>query len=291
MAKKPQAQSDAIRLDLFKMLYPKHGQSGFRLSFPEIASALQIDVRTASQAVHDIINFSASLHPEPHAVTLNPQSYYQKNLSVEEDIKKRLGIALLATMKGDPDREDVHLIACGNGTTVTVCVRALLTERNLYNTLITSNLGIIESQKGSPINNLMLCGGVFKSEINGVFGAPAVRAFEDVRCEVALIGVSGINKRGELFVRYSEETEVLKQIANSTTSHIYIIASAKKLTQEDSFKFLDIRDVLKRKPTLKFTVITSRFQELDNQDMQKKAESVCNELKEMDKRIQIVMAD
>jgi DeoR/GlpR family transcriptional regulator of sugar metabolism len=291
MAKKPQAESDAIRFELFKILYAKYGQRGFHLAFSDIASAFQIDARTASQAVYDIIEFSAALHPDPHGVTLKPQSYYQENLASEPETKKRLAAAFLAEMKANTNNTNrVHALACGNGTTVTSCVRVLLPERDLYNVLITSNLGIIESQKGGPIYNLTLCGGVFKSEINGCVGSQAVRTFEDSRCEAALIGVSGINTRGELFVRYSEETEVLKQIANSTTSHIYVVASAKKLSQEDTFKFLDIRDTLERKANIRFTIITSPFQELDTQEKKDKAEVVYNKLKEMDKKVKVVMA-
>lgn len=44
--------------------------------------------------------------------------------------------------------------------------------------------------------------------------------FKSARCEACIIGVSGINSNCELFVRYYEEVEVLRQIVRSATGRI-----------------------------------------------------------------------
>lgn len=286
MAKKTKGQSDEVRFQLFKMLYQRRGEISFNVPFQVIANELEIDIRTANQAAQDIINFSDNIRPNSRGVNVGPNSFYQKNLLSETLTKRKLAECFISEIQQDGR---IHALACGNGTTVTECALNLIRNRNLYNVLITTNMGIIESLKGDEIYNLMLCGGEFKSEVNGCVGWRTVKAFEDTRCEAAVIGISGLNKRGELFVRYAEETEILRQILYSVTSRIYVVASAKKLCQEDTFKFLDISDLLKEKKEIKFTIITSSFEELENSEM-KKAELVYNELKEIDNRVKIVMA-
>jgi DeoR/GlpR family transcriptional regulator of sugar metabolism len=287
MAKKTRAESDELRNKLFQMLYLRREEISFDIPYQEIANVLEIDVRTANQAAQDVVDFFSNIRPNSRGINVGPNSYYQKNLLSEVEIKRELAGCFISQIKQDAR---VHAIACGNGTTVKECALNLIPLRDLYNVLITTNLGIIEALKGDQIYNLILCGGEFKSEINGCVGWQAVQAFKDTRCEAAVIGISGLNGKGELFVRFAEETEILRQISNSITSHIYIVGSAKKFCQEDTFKFLDINDLLEEKEALKFTIITSSFEDLGSSVMKKKAESVFKELKNIDSRVKVVMA-
>jgi len=288
MAKKTQAESDEIRNQLCKKLYQRREEICFEMPFQVIANDLGIDVRTANQAAQDIVNFFSNIRPNSRGINVGPNSFYQKNLLSEVETKRKLAECFIAQIKQDTR---IHAIACGNGTTAKECALYLIPHRDLYNVLVTTNLGIIEALKGDQIYNLILCGGEFKSEINGCVGWQAVQAFKDTRCEAAIIGISGLSGSGELFVRYAEETEILRQISHSIISHVYVVGSAKKFCQEDTFKFLDINDFLKEKKNLRFTIITSSFEELSNAEMKKKAESVYNDLKKIDERVKVVIAE
>lgn len=277
-----------LRTEIFKMLLAKCEESPEKslLEYRAVEEALRINGKTVRAIFSEIANISADIALCPEGICVGYQTYYHSNVRRELGFKNAIAKEFVQLIPSNVT------LACSAGTTVTYCVKHLVETRH-YHVIVTNNMGIVDQLKGSDIANLVLSGGEYKPGIHGCVGNKAVEAFKDARCEAALIGISGINDEGELFLRHCEEIAVLDRIVRTVTHFIFIVADIYKLTQVDTWRFAKISQLLddKQRPDLRIYLITNSHDSLSQDKyLRDRAKKVCNVLQNMDPRLEVVLA-
>lgn len=279
-----------LRSEIFKMLFAKWKDPAADpvLKYRDVEAALHINIKTIRTIVKDISDASVGMVLIPGGIRSRRETYYHNNLTKARKIKDALADEFVKRIP-----QDVTLACCA-GTTVALSVKRLIEEGH-YHVIVTNNIGVLDQLGGSDIANLVFTGGEYKPGIHGCVGSKAVEAFGEARCQAALIGVSGINDEGDLFVRHSEEIPVYNQILRSVTDYVFIVADARKLSQVDTWCFMNIHQLLedKQKPNLKVCLITNSYKSLEDEHLRDRAEIVYKSLKGMhDKndRLDVVLA-
>jgi len=276
-----------IRVDVFRMLLEKwlYCPGDTLLEHREVENKLSLNIKTVKDIFQDIADISTDIVLGSEGIRTSRQTYYYDNLPIAREFKNAIADEFVKQIP-----KDVTL-ACSAGTTVTSCVRRLIEKRD-YHVIVTNNIGVINQLSYGDISNLIFTGGEYKPGIHGCVGDTVVGAFADAKCQAALIGVSGINEEGDLFVRHFEEVAVNKQIIRSVTKDIFIVAHADKLSQIDTWRFGNIRELVRdsQKPDLNVCVITNAYELLSEQNRREQAEKVYNSLLKIDdKKVKVIV--
>ncbi|MHC4624102.1 MAG: DeoR/GlpR family DNA-binding transcription regulator [Planctomycetota bacterium] len=205
--------------------------------------------------------------------------YYNRNVRVARKAKDEIARKFVALIRTGPN----FTLACSAGTTAARCVGRLVEAGN-YHVIVTNNLGVFDQLRGSDITSIVFTGGEYRPSIRACVGHTAVQAFKEVRCEAALIGASGINAKGELFVRHCEEVPVFKQIVKSATRSVFIVAHASKLVQEDAWWFVSIPQLRMDNPELEICLVTNSCESLEKD--KEHAQRVVKALKKMGVKVE-----
>jgi len=276
-----------LRSEVFKKLLAKGRDVSSEplMKYSDLANDLHINLKTIRSVIEDIRDVSAEFVLTSGGIRIR-QTYFHKNLRKAREIKDALADKFVELIP-----KDVTL-ACSAGTTVAFCVKRLI-EEGQYHVIITNNVGVIDQLSGSDITNLIFTGGEYKPAIHCCVGNPAIEAFREAKCQAALIGVSGINEKGDLFVRHYDEIPVYNQILRSVIEKVFIVADARKLSQEDTWSFMSIRQLLEdeQRPNLNVYLITTRCQSLDDLHSRNRACAVFEALSSVHKRFHVVLAE
>jgi DeoR/GlpR family transcriptional regulator of sugar metabolism len=281
--------SSQLRAEIFQMLLSRwrRQSGGSLLQHREVEQALHINRKTVNTIFRDIADISADITLSSEGIRAGRQTYYHDNLPVAREWKDAIADKLVGLIPASAT------LACSAGTTVACCVKRLI-EAGDYHVIVTNNMGVIDQLSCGDISNLIFTGGEYKPGIHGCVGDKVVEAFGEARCGAALIGVSGINEEGELFVRHFEEIAVDKQIVRSVTNDIFILAHIGKLAQVDTWRFTSISDLLQdeRRPNLKIYLITNPCELLSKEKhLQESAEKVYDALRKIDPiRVKVITA-
>lgn len=279
-----------LRVDAFRHIFENVDKSSpiFELKFDKLESALGVTRKTIIKIAHDIKDiFDLGLTISRGGIRLGHQFYYEEQMYKDRLLKEVISEVFVAQLVKHP----VRGLACGPGSTTFFCLRKLLNLRNLYNEVLTNNLLIIDFLDGVNHNPCILTGGIMNRDINATLGKGGLDTFGNFKCDCGLIGLSGINEKGELFLQYYEETVILEQIAKCVRNRIYIVATIEKFTLDDTFKFCSLEELLKVNPDLEICIITTPTNTLnDGANGVVKAEKVLNMLRSND-RINLIIAE
>lgn len=279
-----------LRTRLFKAIYENVNLPSpiYELNFKELESALGVTRKTIIQMCYDIKGiFELDLTICRGGIRLGHRFYYEEQMRKDSPLKEAISEAFVAQL----EKHRVRGLACGPGTTTFYCLKKLLNRKNLYREVVTNNLLIKDLLDNESHNPCILTGGVINRDINATLGRDGLDAFGSFKFDGGLIGVSGFNEKGELYVQYYEETEILEQIAKCVRNRIYIVAAIEKFTLEDTYKFCSLEELLKDNPDLEICVITTPKNTLDDAaNGVAKAEKVLNMLRSND-RINLIIAE
>lgn len=280
--------SKKLRLNTFELLWSASQDAGSEpvlVTYRELAEKLSIDLRTARVVLSDLQYFGTQIKFAQDGVHLGSIAYYHTNLAIASSQKDGIADSFVRVIPPNVT------LACSCGTTVTRCARRLF-ENSQYHVIVTNNIGVIDELNDTNSGNLVFSGGHYHRGFHGCVGESAIATFQNAKCEAALIGVSGINEQGELFVRHDQEIPVLYQILASVQRLVYVVADARKLTLEDTWRFIRLSDLLQdeQRPDLKIKIITSPEDTLQEKSLRIRAKKVRQALGAMD-RVEVIVAD
>lgn len=279
-----------LRAEALELILDKRQKSteDYKLTFKEIEQKLKVNRRRSKSIFREISAISADVTFITDGILVKRETYYHNHLGMDWPLKDALADKVV-----DIFPNDVTTVACSGGTTVAICVKRFA-ERRRYHEFFTNNVGVIDQVGGSrEIGKVVLTGGSYDSDVHGCVGDQSIEEFKKARCEAALIGVSGINKEGELFVKHCVEKPVNKQIIKFTKSYIFIVADINKFTQEDSWQWATITtDILsdRERKGLAVYVVTNSLDKLSDKKKREQAKNVIASLSKMD-RVTVVLAE
>ena len=163
-------------------------------------------------------------------------SYYRGSLARDIELKTRVAAKVYDLAKG------LRSLAFGPGTTAALCARQLREEGGCP-VLVTCNLGLIDLLGEGGVGAIELVGGTYAASIHACVGR-AAEGFRQAHCEAAIVGVSGIDAEGRLYVAHTSEVPVICELLRAVTTDVYIVFDSTKIGKTDTFEFTTIRAIL-----------------------------------------------
>jgi len=292
-----ESKSRELRIEVLKMLYDKHKESTGNtiLTYNEVEKNLnnrnlQVNRKTTRSLLNEVAVISTDITLVPDGILLRPETYYHNSLKKYPGLKYDIANEFVEVLHKNAD---LATLACSAGSTVAISIKRLV-EKRRYHVIVTNNFGIIDQLRGIvDVGSIIICGGEYNAGLHGCIGNQAVEAFDRAKCEAAVIGVSGINGEGELFVRHCEEIGVNQQILKSVTKYVFIVADVNKLVQEDTWRCAVVSDLLQdeKRPDLRVFVITNPIDKLpEKKKLKEQAKKVCEALQNI-KRVEVIFAE
>lgn len=243
----------------------------------------RVSIKSVRAIFRDISDILPEVVPSADGVHIGREAFYWASYRTASEWKTEIAEKCVKLIAPN------ITLACGPGSTVVYCIKRVIQEGHCF-VIVTNNAGIIDHAANSRISDLVFVGGEYNANIHGCVGVAAVEGFKKAKCHAALVGVSGINEAGDLFVRHSEEVPVVREMIQSVSDIIFIVAHARKLIQVDAWKFINIRDLLEKKPHLEIHLITNPCKSLGEKDRDR-AEHVVQELREKGVKIEWAQVD
>ncbi|HEX5104661.1 MAG TPA: hypothetical protein VFV87_12660, partial [Pirellulaceae bacterium] len=120
---------------------------------------------------------------------------------------------------------------------------------------------------------------------NALSGEAVIQTFEALRCNLGLIGVSGVAPSGGLFVKHRWEAKYRAAIVRTVSNEIYICTDVEKLGNHDLWQFATIDEIVADKPKSRVVLITNKPRELREHRLKVRAEETLRELTAISKRL------
>jgi len=126
------------------------------------------------------------------------------------------------------------------GTTTSRLASLMPADRELF--VVTNSLGIAARLGGQAGVELRLLGGRVRGVTQACVGDETVRALEDLRLDVAILGTNGVSARHGFTTPDPDEAAVKRAMARSARQ-VVVLADSSKLGQEQLVRFASTDDV------------------------------------------------
>jgi DeoR family transcriptional regulator, aga operon transcriptional repressor len=135
-------------------------------------------------------------------------------------------------------------ISMSPGTTVCL-VAAMMVVKSRPADIISNSLSLCDVPMPESIK-LTLTGGLYARATHSLVGKDSEQGFERFRNQVrvGVLGVSGVNKHGELFVHHSDEIPSLQAMLRSVSGHLFVVCDRSKLARVDPWRIADIESLV-----------------------------------------------
>jgi DeoR family glycerol-3-phosphate regulon repressor len=246
-----------------------------KVTADDLAKLMDVSKKTANDLIHELDEVFRHVRASPRADALEwgGTTYYEKSLGHNRELKQEIASKFVEMIPSTPS------IACSAGSTVTYCVREI-NETGKPAHIVTNNLGIVREWRGVE-EGLDLTGGTYDHETNALSGEAVIQTFQELRCSVGLIGVSGVGPDGRLFVKHRWEAKYRAAIVNSVSNEIYICTDVEKLGNHDLWQFATIDEIVAAKPPKRVVLITNRPKALRDTALRQPAEKALASLQEI----------
>lgn len=155
--------------------------------------------------------------------------------AAEKDLIARAALAFLPPTGGS--------IALDAGTTTARLASLLPVDRRL--TVVTHAVPTAARLAGAPGISLQLVGGAVRGTTQAAVGPEAVRAYSDLRTDVAFVATNALTAGHGLSTPNADEAAVKRALVGAGR-HVVVLADSSKLGREDLVRFatVDMLDVL-----------------------------------------------
>lgn len=136
-----------------------------------------------------------------------------------------------------PDHSSIFI---NIGTTTEAIAQALLNHSEL--TIITNNLHVASIMSTKDDFKIIIAGGVVRNRDGGVMGEATIDFVSQFKVDYAIIGISGIDKSGDLLDFDYQEVRVSKAIIKNSR-HIFLAADHSKFGRDAMTRLGNIAEV------------------------------------------------
>ncbi len=268
--------SQNLLAQIYVWIQKRKNESTKRITHEEVEKEFGLSPVRARSILSDLAQLTLMLKPDPEGITLvnDTCSYYWSQMSVNSELKEAVAAKTAALLPR------YTTVACSPGTTVARVIRRIMETSN-YVSIITNSMGAMDLIFQYP-STLEFTGGTYNAATHSCLGDRARSSFKEAHCSRAVVGVSGVDKDGNLFVKHREEVQVLEQIVASATDEIFVVATIDKLAQGDMWRFGSIEKFLKQGPGRPVRLVTNPLEQFPQSIAERKplAERVFAALRE-----------
>jgi len=187
---------------------------------------------------------------------------YKTRQSTQYEAKRQIAEATAALI---PDGSSLFL---NIGTTTEAIATALLQHKNLH--VVTNNVHVAVILGQNETFNIMLAGGQFRASDGGVVGIDSVDFIKKFRLDIGIIGVSGIDNKGNLLDFDRLEVSTAQGVIENS-SRVILVADHDKFGRRAMNKIGVLNDI--------DTLVTDK-------DLHKTYRALCNQMK-----VQVITAE
>ncbi len=212
--------------------------------------------------------------------------YFWRQIQRNAQLKEDVGVCAAALLRSS------RVLACSPGTTVSTTVRCCLESEGRYS-IITNNLSIAAQFDVLGGSQLTLIGGEYDPQTHATLGPQAEEAIKSLNFDTAVVGVSGVNAKGNLYVAHDKETPLLKRfVENENVERIVIVATIDKLGDSDLHGFARLDDLrTSSNKTPRITLVTNpidqfpRAESISDDEFQRRRENASHTVDQLRKYI------
>lgn len=159
---------------------------------------------------------------------------YDERRRMNEAAKAAIARAVAAAI---PDGSSMIL---NLGTTTEAVARELLVHRNI--TVVTNNINVANILVGNPDCEIMVAGGALRRTDGGLVGELTTQFFEQFKVDFAVIGVSALDRDGDLLDFDLAEVRVSKAILRQARQ-VFLVADHSKLHRSAPARLASLAEI------------------------------------------------
>ncbi|SLN32996.1 DeoR/GlpR family DNA-binding transcription regulator [Pseudooctadecabacter jejudonensis] len=148
---------------------------------------------------------------------------YEDRRRLNEAAKARIGLACANEVSNGAS------IFIGIGTTCEAVARALVHHEGLR--VMTNNLNAVPILSANSANSVLVTGGTLRAADAGLVGAQTAQSVRQFKFDLAIIGCSGLDRRGDLF-DYDLDEVVVSQTVIENSAATALVADATKFARK-----------------------------------------------------------
>jgi len=159
---------------------------------------------------------------------------YEQRRRMNEDAKAAIARACAAEI---PDNSSLIL---NLGTTTEAVARELLHHKNI--TVVTNNMNVANILLANPGCEIMVAGGALRRSDGGLVGELTTQFFEQFKVDYAVIGVSALDRDGDLLDFDLAEVRVSKAIIQRSR-RCFLVADHSKLDRSAPARLASLSEI------------------------------------------------
>lgn len=200
-----------------------HLREHARVTVPDLCRATGVSAMTIRRDLEELERQGALRRIHGGATSPESRSYeppFALRAGHEVEVKRLLGRRAAALVSpGD-------VVMLDSGTTCLEIARALADVEPI--TIVTPSLRAVEVLQSAPGVRLVVAGGVVRSGELSLIGDLAVQTLEQVRCDIAFLGVGGIDAEAGA-TEYNLDDTAVKRAATRTSRRRFVVADHSKV--------------------------------------------------------------
>ncbi|MGJ8625116.1 MAG: DeoR/GlpR family DNA-binding transcription regulator [Yoonia sp.] len=159
---------------------------------------------------------------------------YDQRRRLNDDAKARIGLACAAQI------ENGSSLFIGIGTTCEAVARALVHHEGLL--VMTNNLNAAPILSSNPSCRVLVTGGNLRAADAGLVGAQTAASVRQFKFDIAVIGCSAMDLRGDLF-DYDLDEVIVSQTVIENSAATVLAADTSKFTRKAPARVASLADI------------------------------------------------
>ena len=159
---------------------------------------------------------------------------YEDRRRLNEDAKARIGLACAAEIVNGSS------LFIGIGTTCEAVARALVHHEGLL--VMTNNLNAVPILSANPTCRILVTGGNLRAADAGLVGPQTAASVRQFKFDLAVIGCSALDLRGDLF-DYDLEEVIVSQTVIESSAATALVADRSKFSRKAPARIASLGDV------------------------------------------------
>lgn len=187
----------------------------------DLASSFEVTTQTIRRDLSELCDrgLAARIHGGAKRAISTSTVAYEQRRSIDTNAKNLIA-QQAATLIGNDCS-----VALNIGTTTEQVASAIKYHKGL--TVITNNINVVHSLRGSRIKSLITVGGEVRLSDGAIVGSEAVESFRNYRVDFAVIGASSLDEDGSVLDFDPREVAVARAILANARQRILVCDSSK----------------------------------------------------------------
>lgn len=211
-------------------------RSGGKVEVDELAAHFDVTTQTIRRDLNVLsgLGLASRIHGGAQQAPTVSNVGYEERRELASAEKQSIGSAAAALIPNDCS------IMLNVGTTTEQVARSLFHHTDLM--VVTNNVNIVNTLKGSPSKELILAGGTVRESDGAIVGEAAVEFMSRFKVDFAIIGASALDVDGAVLDFDAREVSVARAILKNARTRI-LVSDYNKFERTAPLRICEVADV------------------------------------------------